>query len=177
MQDPPTADPRLAAICDSDGAVDRAAVEALFSRHPNTLTIPELEALQTVFALYWASPVDNPLVGLMVTKPWLAAFNAVTGGTIVREEVRSVNGERTTTRSVRHYRGRADVRRYRDERRTNPIPTNTAPRLRAVRRRESHATRPGHKRTASSSTSAADPPPGESEPASSGGRHREQVVA
>jgi len=170
-------DPRLAPIANPDGTMDRAAVEALFSRHPNTLTLPELMTMQAVFDYFWEKSEDNPLAGVPVLDGWLDAFTAVTAGTIVREETRSVNGERTTTRTVRHYRGRADVRRYRDERRTNPIPTNTAPRVRAVRRRESHATRPGHKRTASSSTSAADPPPGESEPASNGGGHRERVVA
>jgi hypothetical protein len=111
VRQPPThpQDPRLAAITGDDGAINRAKVEALLSRHPRTLTIPELEAMQVVFSEIQYRD-DNPLAEVTFTREWFAQFVAVTGGTITRETVRH---GKTVKRSVSRHRGRGDVRRYR----------------------------------------------------------------
>jgi len=149
-------DPRLAAVSRSDGTIDPSIVESLLSRPPRTLTIPQLEAMLVIFDEVQYRE-DNPLAGLTYELEWRDAFIEVIGGTITREKVR--HGE-VVHHSVRRYRGRADVRRHRGE-----IPSNTGPRPRATAR-ESHRSRPGHRRSASSSaTASADPPESEPEPA------------
>jgi hypothetical protein len=146
MKFPSTADPRLAAVTGDDGAIARAAVEALFNRHPRTLTIPELEAMQVVFNEF--DYPGSPLASVSCTSEWLDAFIAVLGGTITREKVRH---GKTVERSVRRYRGREDVRRLRTQRQTNHPTGHLRPRARERRPTATHRT------ASSSTTSSADP--------------------
>jgi hypothetical protein len=151
--DPP--DQRLAPIANPDGSLSRDKVETLLSRPPQTLTIPELEAMQVLIAD--GSPhlpasqddTSHPLVGLTYPPGWHEAFIRVTGGSITREKVR--HGE-VVDRSVRRYRGRPDVRRFRAQ---HQATTGGSGPVRARAREYRPA---ANRRTASSSeTSSSDP--------------------
>jgi hypothetical protein len=156
MQDPPPhADPRLAAVTGDDGAIDRDAVKALLSRHPSALTLPEIEAMHTIFFEIENEILeDHPLAGVTYEGHWLDVFVEIVGGTITREKVRH---GKTVQRSVRRHRGRADVRRYRAELQMNV----RSPARRASRAREH---RPAATRRASSSSSTSSADPGDPEP-------------
>ncbi len=146
MQEPlaPVADQRLAAVCTDEGQIDRDAVERLLNTHPATLSVPQLEAMQVIV-------FENQRLaeGLTYTPPWMEAFVAVTGGWIETERTNHDASGSTTTRAVRHYRGRRDVRQYRAQASTI-APARVRSCSRAARPRERRA-------SASSTTSGADP--------------------
>src|SRR5687768_4746978 len=76
-------DPRLAPIANPDGSLNRSKVEALLGRSLDTLTIPELEAMDVLIFEPGHLPAsqddtDHPLVGLAHPDGWLDAFVKVT---------------------------------------------------------------------------------------------------
>ena len=139
----PVADERLAAVCTDEGQIDRVTVQRLLDTAPSELTIEQLEAMQAIFEN------EQLAEGLIYTLSWVEAFVAVTGGRIETERTNHDASGSTTTRAVRHYRGRRDVRQYRAQASTIAL---------ARARSCSRTARPRERRSsASSSTSGTDP--------------------
>jgi len=138
-------DPRLAAVLDDRGRIDRSVVARLLAQDPRTFTMPEILAMHVI-----VFENQRLAAGLSYTQEWLEAFTKVIGGTVVRERRR--HGQ-VVTRSVRRYRGSDDVRRYRR--------AELQPRHRHARARER---RPGHRRVRSSTRAGPSDDDGPGEP-------------
>src|SRR5215208_5672447 len=108
----PKHDPRLAAVAAADGSIDRGAVEALIRRHPSTLTIAELEAMDVIFTDVQFRE-DNPVADVNCPPQWREAFVQVTGGTITARRSatdRSWNARFSTTGDAQTFRPTAPGR-------------------------------------------------------------------
>lgn len=136
-----SADPRLAAVLTDDGDIDRVTVQRLLDTAPSKLTIEQLDAMHVIVF------EDQQLAaGLEYTQPWIDAFVQVTGGTTEKvTTTRDEDGGIVRTRTIRCYRGRADVRQYRAR-----FAFVAPPRVRACTR----TARPRERRAAASSRSA-----------------------
>jgi hypothetical protein len=155
MQDPP--DPRLVPVSGDDGAVDRDIVQELLNRDPCALTLPEVEAMHVIVFAFesLATSTRESLATVSYTDSWMRRFVAIVGGTVTREKVRH---GKVVHRSVRHHRGRADVRRFRAERQSRFTPSRDFHRRSRPREHRPCATR---RASSSSRTSSSDPGPSE----------------
>ena len=147
-------DPRFAPIANPDGTVNLIELGRIEHKHrddPCSLTDTERACRDAMVA--------DPLAARVFTSAAIAyqdhseAKVRADGGVIVSEVSRTgSDGRHTVTRTVRRYPPRRLAR----------MAAITAPR---GARRESHRSRPGHRRAASSSTSSAADPPGPDLPA------------